>query len=344
MRTTRGWAASEPGAAVQPRDFTRRDLGDSDVAVRIHYCGICGSDLHAVRESDPGVFPLVPGHEIVGEVAEIGADVSHFAVGDRVAVGNIVGSCGTCAACRAGRENWCSQGVTQTFGSPDGAGGVTQGGYSSEYVLDEHFVYRLPDGLDPASAAPLMCAGVTTYSPLRRMGVGKGTVVGVVGLGGLGHIGVKLARAMGAEVSVFTTSPGKADAALALGAEDAIVSTDAAQMAAQAGRFDFILDTVGVPHELAPYFDTLGIDGTLCLVGIPPETLRVDPMNLIVGSRRLAGSGSGGVPETREMLDLCAEHGITADIEMVTPDRIDEAFDRLARNDVRHRFVLDLTE
>lgn len=342
MRMTQGWAASEPGAGVRPWAFARRDLGNRDVAVRIHYCGICGSDLHAVRGGDPAAFPLVPGHEIVGEVAEVGPGVSRFTVGDPVAVGNIVGSCGSCTACRAGRENWCAQ-VRLTYGGPDGSGNTTQGGYSSEYVLDEHFVYRLPDGLDPAGVAPLMCAGVTTYSPLRRSGVGKGTVVGVVGLGGLGHVGLKLARALGAEVSVFTSSPGKAESALALGADDAIVSTDAAQMAAQAGRFDFILDTVGAPHELGPYFDALGIDGTLCLVGIPDETLRVDPMNLIVGAKRLAGSGSGGVPETREMLDLCAEHGITADVEMVTPDRLDEAFDRLSRNDVRHRFVLDLT-
>lgn len=342
MRRARGWAASEPGAAVRPWDFARRDVGDRDVAVRIRYCGICASDLDAVRGGEPTTFPLVPGHEIVGEVAEAGSDVSRFAVGDQVAVGNIAGSCGRCEACRAGRENWCAQ-VRLTYGGPDGSGNTTQGGYSSEYVLDEHFVYRLPDGLDPAGVAPLMCAGVTTYSPLRRLGVGKGTVVGVIGLGGLGHVGVKLARALGAEVSVFTTSPGKAETALALGAGDAIVSTDASQMAAQAGRFDFVLDTVGASHELGPYFDTLGIDGTLCLVGMPPEALRVDPMNLIPGAKRLAGSGSGGVPETQEMLDLCAEHGITANIEMVTPDRLDEAFDRLARNDVRHRFVLDLT-
>lgn len=342
MRTTRGWAADKPGAAMRPWDFARDDVGDRDVAVRIHYCGICASDLDAVRSGDPAAFPLVPGHEIVGEVAEVGPDVSRFAVGDGVAVGNIVGSCERCAACRAGRENWCAQ-VRLTYGGPDGSGGTTQGGYSSEYVLDEHFVYRLPTGLDPAAVAPLMCAGVTTYSPLRRSGVGTGTVVGVVGLGGLGHVGVKLARALGAEVSVFTTSPGKAETALALGADDAIVSTDTSQMTAQTGRFDFILDTVGAPHELGPYFDTLGIDGTLCLVGIPDQALRIDPMNLIVGAKRLAGSGSGGVPETQAMLDLCAEHDITADIEMVTPDHLDEAFNRLARNDVRHRFVLDLT-
>ncbi|GAA4900590.1 NAD(P)-dependent alcohol dehydrogenase [Streptomonospora salina] len=342
MRMTRGWAAGEPGAALRPWDFARRDVGDRDVAVRIHHCGICGSDLDAVRGGGPTAFPLVPGHEIVGEITEVGSGVSRFSIGDQVAVGNIVGSCGRCAACRAGRENWCAQ-VTLTYGGSDGSGNTTQGGYSSEYVLDEHFVYRLPEGLDPAEVAPLMCAGVTTYSPLRRRGVGQGTAVGVVGLGGLGHVGVKLARALGAEVSVFTTSPGKAETALALGAEDAVVSTDASQMAAQTGRFDFILDTVGAPHELGPYFDTLGIDGTLCLVGITPEALRVDPMSLIPGAKSLAGSGSGGVPETQEMLDLCAEHGITADVERVTPDRLDEALDRLARNDVRHRFVLDLT-
>ncbi|PSK98799.1 putative zinc-type alcohol dehydrogenase-like protein [Murinocardiopsis flavida] len=343
MREVRGWAAPASGAALVPWDFERREPGDRDIAVRIRYCGVCASDLAAVRRGDPAAFPLVPGHEIVGEVAAVGAAVSRFSVGDQVAVGNIVDSCRVCAACRAGRENWCHDGVTLTYGGTDRVGGArTQGGFSAEYVVDEHFAYPVPSGLDPAGVAPLMCAGITTYVPLRRWGAGPGRTVGVVGMGGLGHIALKLAHAMGAEVVQFTTSPAKAAEARRMGADDVVHSRDERRMAEQAGRFDLILDTVGAPHALEPYLGALAIDGTLCMVGIPEQEVRVNPLSLIVGAKSLAGAGSGGTGETREMLDFCAEHGITAETEVLPADEVESALDRLARNDVRYRFVLDM--
>lgn len=343
MREVSGWAALAPGAGLERWVFERRELRRTDVAVRVRYCGVCASDLAAVRGGDPGGFPLVPGHEIVGEVAEVGSGVSRFAVGDRVAVGNIVDSCRRCAACRAGRENWCEEGVTLTYGGADRVdGSPTRGGFSSEYVADEHFVHALPDGLDPAGAAPLMCAGVTTWVPLRRWGAGPGRTVGVVGMGGLGHVALKLARALGAETVQFTSSPAKVAEARRLGADDAVLASDGRRMAAQAGRCDLIIDTVGAPHALEPYLAALAVDGTLCMVGIPGGDLRVDPMSLIVGAKNLAGAGSGGVRETREMLDFCARHGIVAETEVVPAREADAALERLARNDVRYRFVLDM--
>ncbi|GGV17141.1 NADP-dependent alcohol dehydrogenase [Actinomadura cremea] len=343
MRKANGWAARTTGAALEPWEFERRELRGRDVAVRVRYCGVCGSDLHAVRSADASGFPLVPGHEIVGEVESVGPEVSAFTVGDRVAVGNIVDSCRTCAACRAGRENWCEQGVTLTYGGVDRVDGSrTQGGFSSEYVADEHFVHHLPRGLDPAGAAPLMCAGVTTWVPLRRWGAGPGRTVGVVGMGGLGHVALKLAHALGAETVQFTASPAKAAEARRLGANEAVLSTDGRAMAAQAGRCDLIIDTVGAPHALEPYLAALAVDGTLCLVGIPEGELRVSPMSLIVGAKNLAGAGSGGVRETREMLGFCARHGITAETEVIPARDVNTGLDRLARNDVRYRFVLDM--
>lgn len=343
MRKVRGWAAHENGAALAPWDFERRELTERDVAVRIRYCGVCATDLSAVRHGDSGAFPLVPGHEIVGEVSAVGAAVSRFSVGDQVAVGNIVDSCRTCPACLAGRENWCHEGVTLTYGGTDRTDGArTQGGFSAEYVVDEHFAYPLPSGLDPAGVAPLMCAGVTTFVPLRRWGTGPGRTVGIVGMGGLGHIALKLAHAMGAEVVQFTTSPAKAAEARRMGADDVVLSRDEQQMAAQAGRFDLILDTVGAPHALEPYLSALAIDGTLCLVGIPEQELRISPMSLIVGAKNIAGAGSGGTGETQDMLDFCAEHGITAETETIPAHEVDTGLDRLSRNDVRYRFVLDM--
>lgn len=324
-------------------DFQRRELRGTDVAVRIRYCGVCASDLSALRHGDPAAFPMVPGHEIVGEVSEVGADVSRFTVGDSVAMGNIVDSCRSCAACGAGRENWCEHGVTLTYGGTDRIDGHrTQGGYCSEYVADEHFVYPMPAGLDPAGVAPLMCAGVTTWVPLRRWGAGPGTTVGVVGMGGLGHIALKLAHALGAETVQFTTSATKAEDARRLGADDVVVSRDEQQMAAQAGRCDLILDTVGAPHALEPYLSALAIDGTVCLVGIPEDELRLNPMSLIVGAKNLAGAGSGGTGETQAMLDFCAGHGITAETEILPVQEANTSLHRLASNDVRYRFVLDL--
>lgn len=344
MRQVRGWAARTPDKGLEKWDFERRELRENDVAVRIRYCGVCASDLSALHHGDPNALPLVPGHEIVGDVTAVGNGVSRFAVGDPVALGNIIDSCRTCAPCRAGRENWCEQGVTLTYGGTDRVDGSrTQGGYSSEYVADEHFVHPLPKGLDPAGVAPLMCAGVTTWVPLRRWGAGPGTTVGIVGMGGLGHIALKLAHAMGAETVQFTTSPAKADDARRLGADDVVLSHDEHHMAAQTGRFDLILDTVGAPHALEPYMRALAIDGTLCLVGIPEHDLRLSPMSLIVGAKSLAGAGSGGVAETRDMLDFCAQHGITAETELLPAHDINTGLDRLARNDVHYRFVLDMS-
>ncbi|MFD5110915.1 NAD(P)-dependent alcohol dehydrogenase [Streptomyces sp. NPDC058391] len=343
MRNVSGWAATEPGGPLKPWDFQRRDVLSEDVAIRIEYCGVCSSDISAIRHG--GGFPLVPGHEMTGEVTAVGDRVSRFAVGDKVAVGNIIDSCRECPACLAGRENWCFAYPTLTYGGADRKdGNPTRGGFSSEYVLDQRFVYALPEGLDPAGAAPLMCAGITTYAPLRRWGAGPGKTVGIVGLGGLGHIALKIAHALGAEVVQFTRTMDKAAEARALGADDVVLSTDEKQMAAQAGRFDLILDTVGAPHALEPYLAALAIDGTLCMVGIPEGNWTVDPLSLIVGAKNLAGAGSGGTLETREMLDFCAEHGITADVEHMRPDQVNEALDRLARNDVRYRFVLDMAE
>ncbi|MGW5446413.1 NAD(P)-dependent alcohol dehydrogenase [Streptomyces asiaticus] len=345
MRKVSGWAAHAPGAAVIPWDFERREPRDKDIAMRVRYCGVCASDLSAIRHGDPAAFPLVAGHEIVGEVSAVGDAVSRFSVGDQVAVGNIVDSCRTCPACRAGRENWCHGGVTLTYGGTDRVDGSrTQGGYSTEYVIDEHFAYPLPSGLDPAGVAPLMCAGVTTYVPLRRWGTGPGRTVGIVGMGGLGHIALQLAHAMGAEVVQFTTSPDKASEARRLGADDVVFSQDEQRMAAQTGRFDLILDTVGAPHALEPYLSALAIDGTLCLVGIPEQELRLSALSLIVGAKNLAGAGSGGTGETQEMLDFCGEHGITAETEIVPAHDVNTSLDRLARNDVRYRFVLALAD
>ncbi|MDX3855206.1 NAD(P)-dependent alcohol dehydrogenase [Streptomyces sp. AK02-01A] len=343
MRNVTGWAAQQPGGPLKPWEFQRRDPLSGDVAVRIEYCGVCASDISAIRHG--GDYPLVPGHEMVGEIIAVGGDVSRFAVGDKVAVGNIVDSCGVCPACRAGRENWCFEFPTLTYGGVDRKdGNPTRGGFSSEYVLDQRFVYALPQGLDPAGVAPLMCAGITTYSPLRRWGAGPGKTVGIVGMGGLGHLALKLAHALGAEVVQFTRSMEKAADARALGADDVVLSTDEDQMAAQTGRFDLILDTVGAPHALEPYLSALAMDGTLCLVGIPEGELKLNPLSLIVGAKNLAGAGSGGTVETQEMLEFCAEHGIVADVELMRPDQVNEALDRLARNDVRYRFVLDMTK
>jgi alcohol dehydrogenase (NADP+) len=339
-----GWAAAEPGAPLRPWRFARRDPAERDVVVRITYCGVCATDLHSLAHGDPSVFPLVAGHEMVGEVVAVGSAVTRFAAGDGVAIGNIVGSCRVCTACRAGRESMCEQYPTLTYSGPDPvSGGTTQGGFSTEYVADEHFVYPLPRGLDPAAVAPLLCAGITTWAPLRRYGVGPGTTVGVVGLGGLGHVAVKFSHALGAETVVFTSSEHKADDARALGADDVVVTRDEQRMRAQHRRCDLVLDTTGAAFDRGPYLDALALDGTLVLAGIPPEPLTVDPMSLIVGEHRLAGTGSGGVPATAEMLDFCAEHGLTADVEVVKPDGLDDALARLARGDVRYRFVVDVS-
>jgi alcohol dehydrogenase (NADP+) len=287
-------------------------------------------------------FPLVPGHEIVGEVTAIGADVTKFQIGDAVLVGTIIDSCGHCSSCKRQLEQYCLEGVTTTYDGIDRHdGSITRGGYSNEYVVDTHFAYHLPSGLDPASVAPLLCAGVTTWSPLRHWEVGSGQTVGIVGLGGLGHMAVKFAHALGADVVLFSTSPGKLSDAKALGADEAILSTDTEQMAAQASRFDFILDTVSSRHPLDPYLRALKLDGTLCCLGIPKD-FDFTPVFLTIGRRRLASSGVGGTLETQEMLDFCSQHSIAADVEVISAAEINNGFERLERGDVRYRLVIDM--
>ena len=343
MRSVRGLATTHGSDGVTPYTFERRDLRSDDVAVRVDYCGVCHSDLDAIASASRGPDRLVPGHEFTGTVAEIGAGVTRFAVGQRVAVGNIVDSCGRCPACLDHRENGCHEFPTLTYGGADRHDGTrTQGGWSSEYVVREDFVYAVPANLDPAAVAPLMCAGITVWEPLRRWKVGPGSRVGVVGIGGLGHLAVKLAKALGASVTVFTTSPAKADAAYALGADHVVLSTDADAMAARASSLDFIADTVPARHDLTPYLLTLALDGTLCVVGIA-DRLELDPMALLLGRRNVVASGSGGTTATQELLDFCGEHGITADVEVLPARDVDVALHRLRRNDVRYRFVLDLT-
>ena len=341
MRPVTGYAADALQEGLREIQFERRDLRPDDVAIRVTHVGVCHSDLHAVESLTAGGPPLVPGHEFVGEVVEVGEEVTRFRVGDAVAVGNIVDSCGRCDNCLAHRESYCREFPTLTYGGVDRHdGSPTQGAYSTEYVARDAFVYRLPADLDPAGVAPLMCAGVTTWAPIRRAGVGPGRSVGVVGLGGLGHLAVKFAVALGARVTVFTTSAAKAGAARALGASDVVVSTDVEVMAALGGRLDVVVDTASAAHDLSPHLRTLRLDGTLVVLGLP-ERYSVEPMALL--GRSMTVSGSGGTTETQEMLDFCAEHGITADVEVLPLAEVNTALTRLARNDVRWRFVLDVT-
>jgi uncharacterized zinc-type alcohol dehydrogenase-like protein len=321
----------------------RRDLRADDVAVRVDYCGVCHSDLHALHRAGRDT-PLVPGHEFTGVVTEAGSGVTKFAAGDAVAVGNIVDSCGECPMCRRGQENFCREFPTLTYDGTDRHdGSTTLGGYSREYVVREGFTYPLPAGLDPAAAAPLLCAGITVWEPLRALGVGPGTRVAVAGLGGLGHLAVKLAVALGAETTVISRSAGKAGDARRLGAHDLLVSTDDDRMAAARDRFDVVLDTIAVPHDLGPYLRLVALDGTLSVVGhLGPVTVRTT--DLLVGRKKLGSAGSGGRPATAAMLEFCAEHGVTADIELLPSKQVNEALERLGRNDVRYRFVLDLSD
>ena len=345
MIPAHGYAAHDPSSPMAPWRFERRDPGPTDVRIRIRFCGVCHSDLHFVRgEWGPIQYPQIPGHEIVGQVVAVGDAVRTFKAGDTVGVGCLVDSCRTCASCGEGLEQYCENGAVQTYGGIESqTGRPTQGGYSSEIVVDERFVLRIPDGMDLASAAPLLCAGITTYSPLRQWKVGPGSRVGVVGLGGLGHMAVKLARAMGAHVALFTTSPGKAEDAKRLGASEVIVSRDAAAMKAARNSLDLILDTVSVPHDLDPLLATLKRDGTLVLLGGAP-TPHSSPaaFSFIMQRKRMAGSLIGGLPETQEMLDFCAQHGIGSDIELIPVQRIDEAYERMLRGDVKYRYVIDM--
>jgi uncharacterized zinc-type alcohol dehydrogenase-like protein len=343
--TVKAWAAQSATSPLAVSSIRRRDPRPTDVAIDILYCGVCHSDLHQVRnEWHNSVYPVVPGHEIVGRVTKVGRDVKKFREGDLAAVGCMVDSCRTCANCKRGLEQYCEKGSTIfTYNSDDPfLGGPTFGGYSESIVVDEAFTLRLSPKLDLAATAPLLCAGITTYSPLRHWKVGPGQKVGIVGLGGLGHMGLKFARAFGAHVVLFTTSPGKAADAQRLGAHEVVVSKNEDEMRKQARSFDFILDAVSASHDINSYLSLLKLDGTLVLVGVPEHPLPVAAFNLIIPRRQFAGSGIGGIPETQEMLDFCAEHGIVSDIEMIAIDQINTAYERLLKGDVKYRFVIDM--
>ena len=345
---TRAFAATASDKPLTPYSFERRDPGADDVAIQIKYAGVCHSDLHIVK-NDLGntTYPIVPGHEIAGVVTAVGENVTRFKVGDRVGVGCMVDSCRQCKPCREGEEQYCVPGMTQTYGSPDPKGAavgqkITQGGYSSAIVVDQDFVLRIPDSLPLDAAAPLLCAGITTYSPLKTWGVGPGSKVAVVGLGGLGHMAVKLAAAMGAEVTVLSTSDRKRTDAERMGARHFLINSDKAAMQAAAEKFDLIINTVSATHEIAGHLQLLAKDGTMVMLGLTTEGMPVFAMPLLWRRRRVAGSLIGGIRETQEMLDFCAEHGIACDIEMIAPEQINEAYERMEKSDVRYRFVIDI--
>ena len=341
--TTKAYAAKNATDPLTPFSFERRNLGNDDVQIEILYCGVCHSDLHTVRSEWGIAYPCVPGHEIVGRVLKVGKDVNKFKEGDTVGVGCMVDSCRTCANCKDNLEQFCEKGAIFTYNSPDKhTGGITYGGYSESIVVDKEFVLKIPKNLDLAATAPLLCAGITTYSPLRYHNVTKGQKVGVVGLGGLGHVGVKLAKALGAHVVVFTTSPSKVEDALRLGADEVVNSKNEDEMQKHLNSFHFILDTVSAKHDINAYLLMLRRDGNLTQVGVPPEPLLLSVGSLIFGRRSLSGSLIGGIKETQEMLDFCGKHNVTADIELIPIQNINEAYDRLVKSDVKYRFVIDM--
>jgi len=347
MYQTKAYSAASATSPLASTGIQRRDPTERDVQIEILFCGVCHSDLHQVRNEwsgfMPTVYPCVPGHEIVGRVTKVGSAVKKYKPGDLAAVGCMVDSDGTCPHCRDGLEQFCPN-LTLTYNFPDKhkAGPVTYGGYSDSVVVDERFVLRVPANLNLAGAAPLLCAGITTYSPMRHWGVGKGKKVGVVGLGGLGHMGVKFAHAFGAYVVVFTTSPKKKEDALRLGADEVVASRNADEMNRHAGSFDFILDAVSAEHDLNAYLSLLRRDGNLTLVGAPEKPLAVSAFCLIVGRRSLSGSAIGGIAETQEMLDFCGKHNITSDVEVIPIQKVNEAYERLVRSDVKYRFSIDM--
>jgi uncharacterized zinc-type alcohol dehydrogenase-like protein len=345
MNITHAYAAHDAKSALVPFDYTPRALRDHDVQINVLFCGVCHSDLHQARnEWSNTIFPVVPGHEIVGRVSAVGSHVSRYQVGDLVGVGCMVDSCRSCPSCEEGLEQYCENGFTGTYNGQDRqTGAITYGGYSTAMTVDQDFVLRVPENLDPAGVAPLLCAGITTYSPLRQWGAGPGKKVGIVGLGGLGHMGIKLARAMGAHVVLFTTSESKVEDAKRLGAHEVVISRDPEQMAQHTNSFDFILNTVAAQHDLNPFLNLLRRDGTLTLVGAP-EHDHPSPQvfNLIMKRRRLAGSLIGGIAETQEMLDFCGQHGITSDIELIPMQQINQAYERMLKSDVKYRFVVDI--
>ena len=346
MYNAKAYSASSAKSPLASTTIPRRNPTEQDVQIEILFCGICHSDLHQVRnewsEVMPTIYPCVPGHEIVGRVTKVGSAVSRFKPGDLAAVGCMVDSDRTCPECQAGFEQFCPN-FTLTYNFPDKhLGGVTYGGYSDSIVVDQRFVLRVPSNLNLAGAAPLLCAGITTYSPMRHWGVTKGKKVGIVGLGGLGHMGVKIAHALGAHVVVFTTSPGKKDDAIRLGADEVVISKNADEMQKHVSSFDFILDAVSADHDINAYINLLRRDGNITLVGAPEKPLPVSAFGLIMGRRSLSGSPIGGIPETQEMLDFCGKHNLTADVEVIPIQKVNEAYERLLKADVKYRFSIDV--
>ena len=344
MTTSRGFAAPQAKDALGPFTFERRAVGPTDIHIDIAFCGVCHSDIHQVHDEwgGGGIFPMVPGHEIVGTVTAVGGEVTKFAVGDLAGVGCFVDSCRTCGSCAEGLEQYCEKGMVATYNGRDKDGQPTYGGYSSDMVVDEAYALTIPKSLDLAGVAPLLCAGITTYSPLRHWKITTGQKVGVVGLGGLGHMALKFAKAFGAHVVQFTTSSGKIADAKRLGADEVVLSTDATAMAAHAGSFDFMLDTVSGEHDYMQYLNLLKRDGTMTLLGVPERPAMLHPFPLIMGRRSLAGSLIGGIAETQEMLDFCGTHNITADVEVIAMPEINAGYERMLKNDVKYRFVIDM--
>ena len=345
MTTTRAFAAQSATSPLAPHTIQRREPTPTDVEIDILYCGVCHSDIHLARNEWGGssIYPIVPGHEILGRVTRTGPKVTKFKPGDLAAVGCMVDSCRTCPTCAKGLEQFCTSGPIWTYNAPDKHSGLmTYGGYSERIVTDEAFALKVPANLDPAAAAPLLCAGITTYSPLKHWGATKGKKIGIIGLGGLGHMGVKFAHAFGAHTVLFTTSQSKVADGKRLGADEVVISKDQAAMAAHAGSFDMILDTVSAPHDINAYLSLLKLDGSLVLVGIPPEALPLGAFMLIAPRRHVSGSLIGGIAETQDMLDFCGEHNISCDIELIKIQQINEAYERMLKSDVKYRFVIDM--
>ncbi len=343
MLSTKGYAAQHAGFALEPLTFERREVRPRDILIKIRYCGVCHSDIHQARDEWGGsIFPMVPGHEIVGTVEQVGAEAKKFKVGDLVGVGCFVDSCRTCSSCTKGQEQYCETGMTFTYNGMDKEGKPTYGGYSNQIVLDEQYALAIPNGLPLEGVAPLLCAGITTYSPLRQWGVGKGHKLAVVGLGGLGHMAVKIGRALGADVTVLSRSDAKQDDAKRLGAHDYAATSQEGALNRLARTFDFVIDTVSATHDLDTHLELLKTDGTYILVGASPDALSVSGFSLILRRRRLVGSLIGGIRETQEMLDFCGEHGLTSDVEVIPISQINAAYERVIQGNVKFRFVIDL--